>query len=100
MARTEGRRFAVPLLLCCCEPRFPGLSVRSPIPAVGRVARSQFSPAAMAVLRLVNPCHPVLIADREPAVDLLHRGAQDRARIAPGTSSHITRPTAGTQNPR
>jgi len=99
MARTEARRFAVPLLLCCCEPRFPGLSVRSPIPAVGRVARSQFSPAGMAVLRLVNPCHPALAAGREPTVDLLHRRAQDRARIAPGTSSNFTRRTAGTQNP-
>jgi hypothetical protein len=44
------RHFAVPLLLCCCEPRIPGLSAGSPIPAVGRVAPLADQPGEDAVL--------------------------------------------------
>src|SRR3954447_7257313 len=100
MSAFGARRFAIPLLWCCYETRIPGLSARSPIPAVGRVAPLAGQSGTDAVLRLVSPCHPALIADRNPVVDLLHRRAQDRTRIAPGTSSNFTRRGAGIQNRR
>src|SRR4051812_40881775 len=44
------RPFPIPLLWCCCEPRIPGLSAGSPIPAVGRVAPLAGQPDEVVVL--------------------------------------------------
>src|ERR1700753_50198 len=84
----EGPDFR--LFYCHLEP--------SPVPEVGRVVLPpQVSPEEPSGL---NGEPAPRGTDRRPlwAVDLLHRGAQDVTRIAPGTSNNDTRPSSHTQN--